>query len=441
MSKTTLDPRGAGAAASAAALAAADVLIAFGGKAAFVKAEAGADLAAPAPAAIKADGYLVRFTGADDPDITALKDFFTAETYFGEAKSVPVYFHHGLPIEAKAADGSVLKVGPMKTKIGTGALSVDETGVFIDAVIDEAGEYQAAVQQMLDAGLLGWSSGVPSHLVVREPVTDASGTTKAHHVRQWLLAEGSMTHTPAEPRNVASAPAPQLTSVKSLLADYGAYSWDYEHGHCDDWDASQKMSTAAADVLTWRLEKAVRNVLCDDKLTPQQQVETIGGVFDEAKGLLVKLVSALASIGAEGEAETELLAEVKTAFSAHVPAGEPPDTGSKPGGGATLSVADQGERVLEDLKAYVGRAERVEQLRRGAGLPAGTLGGVAAKAAEILSGAGVGVAAPAAQTPPAPTATPPSPAPAPDPVIQVKAADPAALEAALQRARSLGVSL
>jgi hypothetical protein len=113
----------------------------MGGKATAIKAAEGVQ--APADAPPTADGYLVRFTSADDPDITAMKDFFTSETYFGEAERVPVYFHHGLPVVIRdAATGATKTIGPGKTKIGTGSLKADETGIFIDAIIDEAGEYR-----------------------------------------------------------------------------------------------------------------------------------------------------------------------------------------------------------------------------------------------------------------------------------------------------------
>jgi hypothetical protein len=187
---------------------ASDMLIAFGGKANVKTADDGT---------MKADGYLVRFSGPDDPDASSMRDFFTKSTYFGEAERVPVYFHHGLPIEVKSADGTIKRIGPGKVRIGKGTIKSDETGLFLDAVLDEAGEYQEAIQQLLDAGALGWSSGAVGHLVTREAVAGDDGKTKANNITQWLLAEGSLTHTPAEPRNVAAP-------VKTLLEQYGVSS-------------------------------------------------------------------------------------------------------------------------------------------------------------------------------------------------------------------------
>ena len=326
-----------------------DTLVAFGGQALKT---ANAD-GVPA-----ANGYLVRFSTEDDPDATEMKDFFTKETYFGESLNLPVYFHHGLPIYAQDANGVKTMVGPGKKKIGALSIKADDTGLFVDAVCAEAGEYQTVIQKMLDDGVLGWSSGAASHLVTREPVLDANGEVKAHRITQWPLAEGSLTHTPGEPRNGASAP--QITSIKSLLGQYGTYSWYYEDGDSDDWDASREMSTAAADVLLYRLSRAVRNILSDEKMTPAEQVEAIAGVYEEARTLTQTIVSALAGLDSTDDAATEIA--VKSAFKAFVPEGEIGVAESR----KAVSLTEQGEQLKADTDAYFGRASRLAALKSGA---------------------------------------------------------------------------
>lgn len=142
-------------------------------------------------------GYLVRFSDASSPDISSMRDFFTAETDYdivdGERKSV--YFAHGLDA----------KMGVKR--IGTGTVKTDDVGVWVEAQLSLRDDYEKAVFSMVKAGKLGWSSGAPSHLVTRKAIG------KAHEVLTWNISEASLTPTPAEPRNDCMA----LKALPSLL--------------------------------------------------------------------------------------------------------------------------------------------------------------------------------------------------------------------------------
>lgn len=140
-------------------------------------------------------GYLVRFTNENEPDLTG--DFFTAKTDFGESDKLPVLYHHGF-------DKSI-----GKRKIGTANLRRDEIGLWAEAQLQMRDEYEKKVFELARAGKLGWSSGAASHAVERE------STSKAAWVKQWYLAEASLTPTPAEYRNL-------VTSVKALTQGAGA---------------------------------------------------------------------------------------------------------------------------------------------------------------------------------------------------------------------------
>lgn len=128
-------------------------------------------------------GYLVRFSTADDPDLTG--DFFTPNTDFDLTngnKSVPVLFHHGM-------DGTL-----KKRRLGRADLRVDDVGVWMEAQLTLRDDYERAVYDMVAAGKMGLSSGSASHLVER----DVSG--KSAHITAWPIVEASITPTPAEPR-------------------------------------------------------------------------------------------------------------------------------------------------------------------------------------------------------------------------------------------------
>lgn len=140
----------------------------------------------------KVGGYLVRFSSADEPDLTG--DFFTRETDFDLTdgyKSVPVLFHHGM-------DGTL-----KKRRLGRADLRVDDVGVWMEAQLTLRDEYEKAVYDLVAAGKMGLSSGSASHLVERR----AEG--KATNITGWPIVEASITPTPAEPRTA-------VVTLKSL---------------------------------------------------------------------------------------------------------------------------------------------------------------------------------------------------------------------------------
>jgi HK97 family phage major capsid protein len=136
-------------------------------------------------------GYLVRYGSPADPDLT--NDYFTSETDLGieQDSRLPVYYEHGFD--------SVLK----SRKIGAGVIKLDDTGAWLEAQLNMRDEYERMIYQMAIDGKLGWSSGAAGHLVERESVG------KSYHIKSWVIAEASLTPTPAEPRN-------SVMPVKSL---------------------------------------------------------------------------------------------------------------------------------------------------------------------------------------------------------------------------------
>lgn len=146
------------------------------------------------------DGHLVLFSTKADPDISTLRDFFTPDETDFDLEFTDrsrVYYQHGLD----------KTVGTKK--LGVGEMKADEVGIWIEAQLKQRDDYEKAVFKMAKAGKLGWSSGVPAHLVRREKQDNG-----AHKVLYWPLGlDASLTPNPAEPRTFAS--------VKSLLTDQG----------------------------------------------------------------------------------------------------------------------------------------------------------------------------------------------------------------------------
>lgn len=137
----------------------------------------------------KFGGYLVRFTSADDPDLTG--DFFTAETDFDldwdDENKCTVYFNHGLD--------PVLKNRKLTEQ--KAVLKMDDVGIWMEGILAERDEYEKFIAQQVKAGDMGLSSGTNPTLVTRQRVKSA------YHITSWPLGkDGSITHIPAEYRNV-----------------------------------------------------------------------------------------------------------------------------------------------------------------------------------------------------------------------------------------------
>ncbi len=345
---------------------------------------------------LKADGYLVRFTSADDPDISLTRDYFTKSTYYGEAATVPVYFHHGMTIQGTDPVSKAVKnLGPGKTRIGVGTLKSDDTGIFIDSIVSEAGEYQEVIAQLADAGMLGWSSGAVSHMVVRKAIEEG-GQIKAHEITQWLIGEASLTHTPAEPRNVAGVmkawtPDEMAGSVKTLsaiapkgatpeesmktsaLAQYGCYEWYYGHEDqeiYDDWDPGQEMVSRCYYTLRYRLDNAIENITGDENLTPDQQAAATASCFDEARDYTVSLLKAITQVlpiqdGDDDDPESAkaLLTRAQKSFVKYVPESQQPPASKAAKEAPGVSLADQGKQALAGLEAYTKRLGAVAAMR------------------------------------------------------------------------------
>lgn len=151
--------------------------------------------------AIKADdsgrvrGYLVRFGGADLEG-----DYFTKDTDFGrpmksgDRVAMNLYYHHG-------QDRTI-----GKSRIGTGYITMDEKGLWYEAQVEMADEYQKMIADLAKSGKLGYSSGATGHMVERKKSADGR-----YEITRWPIGEASLTPTPAEPMNM----------VKSLKDMYG----------------------------------------------------------------------------------------------------------------------------------------------------------------------------------------------------------------------------
>lgn len=86
---------------------------------------------------------------------------------------------------------------------------VDDIGVWTEGQLKKAHKYKQAIQQLVDAGALGLSSGSAPNLVLK------SRKQRANEITRWPILEVSLTPEPAEPRMTP------VTAIKSYFADAG----------------------------------------------------------------------------------------------------------------------------------------------------------------------------------------------------------------------------
>ena len=151
-------------------------------------------------------GPLVTFSGPDSPDLAL--DFFDATTDFGidgDAR-LPLYYNHGMDT----------KMG--KARIGSGEVKQTAANLWYEGQLNLRNDYEKAIYKLVESGRLGLSSGAASHLVEREAVG------KSFHIKQWVLAEASLTPEPCEPSHSVTAlkNASSAKSFKALLAELEA---------------------------------------------------------------------------------------------------------------------------------------------------------------------------------------------------------------------------
>jgi len=140
-------------------------------------------------------GYGVVFGGVD-----LSGDTFTAKTDFWLDKlpgERPLLYEHGFD------DGLGLTVLGKTVKI-----EPDETGLWVEAELNRHQRYMKEVEALIEAGVLGYSSGSAGHLVRRETGEGKSILTI------WPILEFSITPTPAEPRTLG---VHEIRAVKSAL--------------------------------------------------------------------------------------------------------------------------------------------------------------------------------------------------------------------------------
>lgn len=153
-----------------------------------------------------AGGYGVIFGGNDldgegfEPDTDFMLDLVPVK---------PVFIDHSEDTVIDA-DGKSYKLSGITDAVGRVIeVTPDDVGLYMKLQFDKAGRYWSVVDQMLQSGKAGLSSGTVGHLARR----------KGNRIVRWPIIEESITLTPAEPRTVG---VERLKAVKELNPDLEA---------------------------------------------------------------------------------------------------------------------------------------------------------------------------------------------------------------------------
>lgn len=134
---------------------------------------------------LRVANYIILFGGRD---LTG--EFFTPETKldssYTKSGMLHVDFEHGLdPDKVGMSSHDVLGYVDWKTA------TMDDTGVFVERVLNRQGRYMAKLETLIDAGMVGNSS---------ESLRGKSKRLPTGEIVEWPLVRDTLTFTPAEPR-------------------------------------------------------------------------------------------------------------------------------------------------------------------------------------------------------------------------------------------------
>jgi hypothetical protein len=156
----------------------------------------------------------IRFGTADDPDISAQRDYFTKNTQFWleQWNARPMLYDHAM--DEGTADAPI---------VGTWLKAwADDTGIWLQGQLDRAHKYADAIKELARRGVLKISTDSAPHLVRRK-----AGPNGTNEVVRWPILAASLTPRPAEPR---LPPVALKSDIVATTDDAGTAGGDRRDG-------------------------------------------------------------------------------------------------------------------------------------------------------------------------------------------------------------------
>ena len=145
-------------------------------------------------------GWGVVFGGKD-----VYEDTFTKNTDFhlSLVPQKPVFYDHTM----SEVQHDIGVVASLKARSTQAFDSQTIAGLWVEAQLDRAKAYAEEIEELIEKGALGWSSGSVAHLVRYK------GDKWQGEITNWPIVEFSLTPTPAEPRTVGVETIRQMKSA------------------------------------------------------------------------------------------------------------------------------------------------------------------------------------------------------------------------------------
>lgn len=145
-------------------------------------------------------GYLVVWGSPARKDLQG--EYFTPETDLALDwyPRRPVLYHHGLDTTL-----GIKMVGQMES------MTPNDVGLWVEAQLDLRDRYTQAVWNLVKNGALGWSSGSLPHMVQ---------VARDGQIKRWPVVEGSLTPTPAEPRDTDAVSLKHYSDAQTVSLAY-----------------------------------------------------------------------------------------------------------------------------------------------------------------------------------------------------------------------------
>ena len=145
-------------------------------------------------------GYMMLWGSEKAKDLD--QEWFTPATeelttVFKAVGKLPYLYNH-------ATDGT------LKTAlVGTiDVMTLDDVGLWYEAQLDQSNKYLDAIRKLVKQRALGTSSGT---------LPGARQVAKSGQILRWPVVEGSMTPTPADPRQIAERPIAEIKSAYTAI--------------------------------------------------------------------------------------------------------------------------------------------------------------------------------------------------------------------------------
>ncbi len=238
----------------------------------------------------KVGGMIVNFTSAEDPDLVG--DYFDADTDLGIHMELPVYYDHGM----NPAFG--------KKSIGRSTIKKVDAGIWFEAELDKANEFEDYILDLARKGKLRSSSGAVGHLVDRIKDGDS------YKITSWPLAELSLTTQPA---------GGMATTVMPLKTFYKAFE-DAPEVEATEADTaisalpteSESNAPIEATVAEVEITKTHEGKQVENEQAPQEQPSDQARI-DQLEAAISGLTDSIKNMNTETTKEVKSVVEVVSA--------------------------------------------------------------------------------------------------------------------------------